>query len=60
MMDHKDGYGCCVYKASPGGIQEPLYYGTKEDCRRFCEDKDYEYVDEENVVWYLEIAGTVL
>ncbi len=45
----------CVFKVSPSGIQRPLYYGSEEDCRRFCETKDYEFIDEENVVWYLEI-----
>lgn len=45
----------CVYKVSPSGIQKPLYYGSEEDCRRFCEAKDYEFIDDENVVWYLEI-----
>lgn len=46
----------CVYKASPSGIQRPLYYGSEEDCRRFCEQKNYEYIDEQQVVWYLEVA----
>lgn len=45
----------CVFKVSPSGIQKPLFYGSEEDCRRFCETKDYEFIDEENVVWYLEI-----
>ena len=46
----------CVYKASPGGIQKPLYYGSEEDCRRYCEQKNYEFIDEQQVVWYLEVA----
>jgi len=54
MIREKNEY--CVYKASPSGIQKPLYYGSEKDCRRFCEAKDYEYIDEEEVVWYLEIG----
>lgn len=46
----------CVYKASAGGIQRPLYYGSEEDCRRFCEQRNYEYIDEQQVAWYLEVA----
>lgn len=45
----------CVYKVSPSGIKRPLYYGSEDDCRGFCEKMDYEFVDDENVVWYLEI-----
>lgn len=47
----------CVYKASPSGIQRPLYYGSEADCRKFCERKDYTYIDEQQVVWYLEIGS---
>lgn len=54
MLKNHDEY--CVYKASPSGIQKPLYFGSEKDCRRFCEAKDYEYIDEEQVVWYLEIG----
>ncbi len=46
----------CVYKASPSGIRKPLYYGSEQDCRRFCEEKDYEYIDEDKIVWYLEVG----
>lgn len=53
----KDNNRYCVYKASPSGIQKPVYYGSEKDCRRFCEEKDYEYIDEKEVVWYLEISS---
>lgn len=46
----------CVFKVSPSGIQKPLYFGSEEDCRKFCENRDYEFIDEEQVVWYLEIG----
>ena len=54
MVKNKNEY--CVYKSSPSGVQLPLYYGSERDCRRFCEAKDYEYIDEKQVVWYFEIS----
>lgn len=53
MTDHK----LCVFKVSPSGIQKPLYYGTEEDCKKFCENQDYEFIDDKEIVWYLEIGN---
>lgn len=55
MTNNKNEY--CVYKASPSGIQRPLYYGSEQDCRKFCEQRDYTYIDEHQVVWYLEVGS---
>ncbi len=45
----------CVYKVSPSGIRAPLYYGTETDCKNYCREKDYDYTDENQIVWYLEV-----
>ena len=46
----------CVFKVSPSGVQNPLYYGSEQDCRKFCMDRDFEYIDEDGAAWYLEIG----
>ena len=46
----------CVYKVSPSGIRKPLYFGKEEDCRKFCTQRDFEYIDGDKIVWYLEIG----
>ena len=43
MTNNKKEY--CVYKASPTGIQRPVFYGNEQDCRKFCEDRDFTYID---------------
>lgn len=54
MANNKKEY--CVYKASPTGIQRPVYYENEQNCRKFCEDRDYTYIVEQQVVWYLEVG----
>lgn len=46
-----------VYAVS-GSVKHEIYSGTLDECRRFCADKDWTHVDENQFEWDLEVEDT--
>lgn len=44
-----------VYAVSAGGVRKQIYSGTWDDCKDFCEDREWSYTDENRFVWDLEM-----
>ncbi len=45
----------CVVYACIGSVKEPVFYGTFDACRQWCEDNNWQFRDDHTVLWDLEI-----